>query len=615
MKRFVCYIAVLFFVLSSIALTPVQPSQIGTASVINYFKKESQLFANSTVQLQQTLAAIRPGIPATVQQAKQQLSECRSRYKRIEFFVEYFFENRIRIFNPAPVYEIEEPHMEYQSPVGMQVIEELLFDDNVASHKRELAAQAEVVATTAKGLSGFLYRKQVRDEEILESMRLELVRIITIGITGYDAQHLKTGIEEAHQSMLALQENLQPYLRAAPGPAADAVSGCLQRTVSLLSAAKDFDSFNRLSFLSQAALPLQERLGLLINQLGLNLQTTPALNYEAPHIFSPDALNKKRFAAGKHPDDPSLIILGERLFSEPLLSGNGRRSCATCHVPEKYFTDGLAKSLAFDEQHPVKRNAPSLLYAAYQHGLFLDGRSATLEAQLQSVLRSASEMSADEAEVGRRLSTHALYRQLFKGAFPSAEADSLFSFSTIATAIAAYERSLPVMRSAFDRYMQGDRAALGKQQVKGFNLFMGKALCGTCHFAPLFNGLLPPLYNRTELESLGVPGSAGLRKPLPDTDSGRYHVFPIRFYMGVFKTPTVRNTARTAPYMHNGALHTLKEVMDFYNKGGGNGLGLHNAPQTLSAQPLHLSKAESRSIISFLQALTDEPVRQSVFEQ
>ncbi len=134
---------------------------------------------------------------------------------------------------------------------------------------------------------------------------------------------------------------------------------------------------------------------------------------------------------------------------------------------------------------------------------------------------------------------------------------------------------------------------------------MGKAQCGTCHFAPVFNGLIPPLYKRTELEVLGVTRNVDFTKPQLDTDSGRFASFPIIFYMGAFKTPTVRNVAKTAPYMHNGAFPTLEKVLDFYNKGGGEGLGLNVPTQTLSPKPLKLDSNEVRNIIEFLNSLTD----------
>jgi cytochrome c peroxidase len=157
--------------------------------------------------------------------------------------------------------------------------------------------------------------------------------------------------------------------------------------------------------------------------------------------------------------------------------------------------------------------------------------------------------------------------------------------------------------------MRGDKTALSASQKRGFNLFMGKAACGTCHFAPVFNGLVPPNYITTEFEILGTPMNEDLEKPIADTDLGMYNVFEIEQFKGAFKTPTVRNAAETAPYMHNGAFATLEKLIDFYDKGGGAGIGLNVPQQTLSPTPLNLTKEEKADLISFIEALTDKAVQ------
>jgi cytochrome c peroxidase len=300
-----------------------------------------------------------------------------------------------------------------------------------------------------------------------------------------------------------------------------------------------------------------------------------------------------------------IVRLGEALFFEKRLSGNGERSCATCHRPDKYFTDALPRSIAFNIRDTVTRNAPTLLYAALQHGQFLDARSASLEEQIVAVLGNPAEMNADLQKVAGNINDKA-YRKLFKKAFPKTKKDSLISVTRISRAIAAYERTLAPFNSPFDRYVQGDHNAMNPGQIRGFNLFMGKAQCGTCHFAPVFNGLLPPLYTVTELEVLGVPKNGSLTQPVWDDDEGRYSVFKIKFYKGAFKTPTVRNASVTAPYMHNGSFRTMEEVIEFYNKGGGTGIGLAIPTQTLSSRPLNLSPAEIKDIADFITSLKDE---------
>jgi cytochrome c peroxidase len=137
---------------------------------------------------------------------------------------------------------------------------------------------------------------------------------------------------------------------------------------------------------------------------------------------------------------------------------------------------------------------------------------------------------------------------------------------------------------------------------------MGKAACGTCHFAPNFNGTVPPLYNESESEVLGVPENPYSKPLVIDNDEGRIAAKlkeDAPFYRYSFKTPTLRNVALTAPFMHNGAYKSLEDVMDFYNKGGGSGIGINVPYQTLPADPLNLNKQEMKDIISFMESLTD----------
>ena len=174
----------------------------------------------------------------------------------------------------------------------------------------------------------------------------------------------------------------------------------------------------------------------------------------------------------------------------------------------------------------------------------------------------------------------------------------------VQAALAAYIRSLAPFTSRFDQHMRGCNV-LTSDEIKGFNLFMGKAKCGSCHFMPLFNGTVPPQFSKTESEVIGVPADAGFKKP--DADEGRYSIHQVAEFRGAFKTPTLRNIGRTAPYMHNGVYKTLEEVMDFYNEGGAAGRQHPLPNQTLAPDKLQLSKKEIEQIILFLHTLTDAP--------
>lgn len=572
-----------------------------------YFKTHTNQYLSSVAALRKTIQALDSN-PSSIIKARFALATCRLYYKSIEPIVEYFFENRIRIFNPAPVYEIEEPYMEFQHPVGMQLIESYLFDDDPASHKQELLAETEVLSSTAESLHSMLMDKEMTDAALLESLRLELIRITALGITGYDAPELKSGIAESAVAISAVRSLMQPFT-AKYGTQGDSIRYYLNLCQDMLDKGGDnFNDFDRPQFLTTAMLPLQRLVGQMAIDLNIYLNSFDALDYRAAHIFDRKAISIRHFTTDTTYLNPQAVTLGKALFFDKRLSGNGKKACISCHAPDRYFTDGLDRSLDFDDTGHVSRNAPSILYAAYQHAQFSDARARNMQEQIGLVLASPREMHADVKTIIALIKEDKEYRKAFAKAFPNKKRDSLITLHTIAGAIAAYEQSLSIMTSRFDQFIGGEATALNDEEKQGFNLFMGKAMCGSCHFAPLFNGLLPPTYDITEFESLGMTATADLAKPTDDKDSGRFHIFPIEYYIGAFKTPTVRNAAMTAPYMHHGIFKTLEEVVEFYNKGGGKGLGLDAPHQTLSDKPLDLSEDEKKALVSFLKSLTDKPV-------
>lgn len=572
----------------------------GVENAIDYFRNQSQEFSAAANRLQTAIASL-SNDPATVINARRELKNCRLNYKKIEFFLEYFFKSTAHIYNAPPKYEIEEPYMEYQEPIGMQVMEGLLFEKKPLDKKQELLQQADAINSSARDLGALLYDFTANDKQLLESARLELIRMITLGITGFDAPFLKSGIAEAEISLTALQYILHPYLDAG-SPGSGQLSAYLANAIRYLHLHTDFDSFDRMKFLTDYALPMQQQLSRLIRELKLYQNTTTVLDYEADNIFDPRAIRLDAFPGAKNTMDTALVQLGKKLFFETGLSGNNTISCATCHDPSKHFTDALPKSLAFDGHSHVQRNAASLLYAGYQYQQFWDGRAPSLEDQVKTVINNSTEMNGGTETIQRLLEEKPAYKKSLSTVFIK---DTLSIQDKVAVCIAAFVRSLHPRNSRFDKYIQGNNISLTQREIKGFNLFMGKAQCATCHFAPLFNGLTPPLYNLSELEVLGTTKTDNLLKPVADTDRGRFNVFPIVYYEKAFKTPTVRNVSATGPYMHNGAFKKLETVIEFYNKGGGNGLGLSINTQTLSSQPLHLTKDEISCITAFLHSLED----------
>lgn len=578
-----------------------QPQDQTVSIALTRFRADSKLFASRISLLDSALQKINPASPQTIDDAKEALIASRIAYKRIEYFLEYFFATSSRVYNRAPKNEIEEPYLEFQELAGLQYIETLLYESSPEKYRSTFREQTRLLSLAAYDLNALVYKFEASDQQLIESIRLELIRITTLGITGFDAPQLKSGLSE---STVALQA-LEPVLKFVAGQSdADSVLYYLHASVSYLEKNPDFDRFDRLTFLTAHMLPLQKQLGVLITRKQLALDKN-LRNNQTEHLFSKNFLSGKRFAKVPEPVSRSQISLGKKLFSDNILSGNERRSCVSCHRPELYFTDGLAKSIGFSSTSVVKRNAPTLLYAKFQHSQFWDGRAKNIAEQVNEVIHNPDEMSGDMSTILVKLNSDRGYRKLFQKAF-SKKRKARITESEIYQALASYVSTLNPMNSPFDRYIRGDKTQLNPQQIAGFNLFMGKAQCGTCHFAPVFNGLIPPLYDLTEFEVLGTTRTDQLEKPEMDTDNGRFEFRPIKFYRGAFKTPTVRNAAKTGPYMHNGAFGSLETLIEFYNQGGGVGLGLDVSAQTLSPGKLNLSESEKKNIIAFIDALTDD---------
>lgn len=289
--------------------------------------------------------------------------------------------------------------------------------------------------------------------------------------------------------------------------------------------------------------------------------------------------------APPHPEDnaPSAarIELGRKLFFEPRLSGDGNMSCATCHNPSMGWSDGLPTGKGFRSK-VLDRATPTIINSGYNSIMMWDGRKATLEDQAMGPMEATVEMNMDTAKLFAWLNSNQEYLTLFAAAYPGQEIGA----ATVSKALSAYERTVVSNNSPFDRWVRGDGNAMTPQQVSGFKLFFGKANCATCHSAPNFtdNGF----------HNLGL-SSFGKSEP----DVGRYAQRPLKSMMGAFKTPTLRDIERTAPYFHDGSAKTLMQVVEHYNKGGEVMTNL-----SPSMQPLNLSDREKEDLVAFMRALT-----------
>jgi parallel beta-helix repeat protein len=295
---------------------------------------------------------------------------------------------------------------------------------------------------------------------------------------------------------------------------------------------------------------------------------------------------QREFPAVSGETTPEEAELGRMLFFDPILSKNQDMSCATCHNPSLGFSDGLQTAKGSDGK-PLARNTLSVWNVTYETTLFWDGRAATLEEQMSVPLHAENEMAGSDEETIARLKAIPSYVALFDKAYGP---DSV-TMENAQSAIAAFERTLISNNSPFDKYAAGQFDALTAQQRRGLNLFRSASTrCFECHAAPTFSN-----------DNFFVTGVPDL-EPKLFHDGGRASV--VRDGKdGAFKSPTLRNVALTAPYMHNGIFTTLEDVINFYANGGGRDAGVE---VDRHINKIDLSDQDKKDLIAFLYALTDE---------
>ncbi len=541
--------------------------------------------------------------------------ETRREYKRMEWFLEDVSPGTARLINGPPLPDYEPDDDRFTHPSGFQVLEELIFSDFSLDKRKELSQEINVLQGALRRMRELISGRTFDDAFLLDAMRLEIIRIIALGITGFDAPVRLSSIQDAQDALAGVEEGFELFAKDLEQNHAALLSdirNTLAKAKAFLQQEASFNDFDRLTFITDYANPLSVKLHEA--QTALNIpypKFIRPLSYTAKTVFEKDAFNPEAYAPSyARGATAAQVELGRWLFHDPILSQNGKRACASCHQPEKAFTDGLPKALTINGE-PKLRNTPTLLNAALQFSSSYDQSTQFLEDRIMKVLESQDEMHSSLWEAAKKLQQSEDYVRLFKEAFGNKSANVVVEDGNVVTAdnlkiaIGAYLRTLISLNSRFDHYMRGDKSQMNEQEKHGFNLFMGKAKCGTCHFMPLFNGTIPPMYSSNESEVIGVPKEVRWRQATIDPDVGKMAVVPHEIFRHAFKTPTVRNVELTAPYMHNGVYKTLDEVMRFYNVGGGKGIGIDLPNQTLPFDSLGLSKQEIQDVIAFMKTLTD----------
>nr|MBP6687690.1 hypothetical protein [Lacibacter sp.] len=510
--------ALVVLLLLSAYLLPVSNNE----KVDQYYLQQLQVLKQKLQTLQQSCKK-----NSSVLVLQQHFKEARLAYKKLAVLTEYFNVYETKYLNGPALKRVEEDNPTVVvEPQGFQVVEEKLFSQWSNAKYKMISEDLERMLITVNKLEHEPDRiYKFRDERVFDALRSSVLRIITMGISGFDSPIAQHSLPEAIASIEGMQAIIDLYRNELEKKQAGSYQSLSQQLAAAkknLLANNSFNSFDRLHFITQYANPLSVSIVKARFQLGFAMpEERRPVNPDAVTIFENNAFDIRFFSpADRYQITPERIELGRQLFYDPILSGTKNRSCATCHQPAKAFTDGLATAISIDNKTSLTRNTPTLWNSALQTRQFFDSRTTTLEDQMSAVVHNPAEMKGSLEESIPLLQQHPTYKKLFQQAYPEHK-EPIIQYN-IGNAIASYIRSLIALNSRFDHYMRGDKTKLNAVEKNGFNLFMGKAKCGTCHYMPLFNGLVPTEFVETESEVLGVPKTNSKQKLLLDIDEGKF---------------------------------------------------------------------------------------------
>lgn len=528
---------------------------------------------------------------------KAQFRVVRKHFKQAEMLLAYLDVENYKYLNQPNLLKVHEEDLtdiKVMQPSGLQVIEESLEEgESFQLHCDKTLQRFKLIRRN--NVVGNL-----TDYQFLWALKDQIIRIATTGITGFDSPVLEASCQEAAWSYKAMLEYLYTYRKRFRD------SNIWQSWVDNINEAiktlesSDFESFDRYQFIKSHTNQQLQLWQATVRDWQVVFPFERAVSDTVDNLFSKHLLNYQHFSGKPYPGDSIFklrVRLGKQLFSDKRLSASQNMSCATCHVDTLGFSDGLK---TFPGQ---RRNSPTIAYAGYQRGFFHDARAGSLEEQIISVINNESEFNTTLAQAWAGIKNDRALMASIDSLQEQMGSEPLL----LPALIADYVRSVAPFSSDFDRSMRDKRAegALKQQAINGFNLFMGKAKCATCHFPPLFNGTVPVHYTESELEALGVPDAPDTAFAEISPDLGRYEIFHTPERKHFFKTPSIRNASKTGPYMHNGVYEDMESLIDFYNRGGGAGIGIDLPTQTLPPDPLGLNEAEVAALVVFMERLSD----------
>lgn len=579
------------------------------AARLSSFKKDQQsllqLIQSSNLQQQADRDKIR-----------KQIWTNRQQLKTLDFWLRYFEPIAYRKLNgPLPVEWETEVFEKFEPPykrkgAGLTLAEQYL--DEPGLRQDSLAGLIQTSLDSLQTFEADSITTQLNSyPHFFMANRLYLLNLAAVYTTGFENPDTANIIPELRAMMPAVKDIYENFNQSFSSTALDKDYMALyDKAMQFVTAQPtDFSLFDHFTFIRDYVNPLFR-----MNQQYIRSYDVVSANYndyalnnETKSIFEKSLfISQNTKGIFSLVEDEKLLAdikqMGKMLFYDPILSGNNKRSCASCHKPEMYFTDTTrSTSPQFDDTQLLPRNAPSLINSVYNHLVMLDGKHISLQGQAREVMLNPHEMQSGEKDLVDKVMTCKTYRDAFKKFAKYTPEEKTVSMSHIISAVTYYYADFSNYYSPFDDAMNAN-ASLNADARKGFNLFMSKAQCGTCHFVPHFNGVKPP-YIGSEFEVLGVPADTNYSR-LSD-DEGRFGVNPADETSHAFRTGTVRNAEHTMPYMHNGVFKTLDQVLDFYDAGGGIGKKLVVPNQTLSSDSLKLSAREKKDLLAFIHSLNE----------
>lgn len=584
----------------------------------NYFEKLNSFLAEENTLLA-TIQQSDITSEKDLQKIADKIEQTRLLLKGIDFWIRYLEPIAYRNINgPLPVEWETEVFEKFEAPykregTGLIQLSLYLEEDNIDKAHLEYLAQSAINATHVF-LADSITKNLKTDDHFFLCNRLFILNMGAIYTTGFECPDTSRIIPELKHMMAAVNVIYSAYnesFSSTPLPAE--YLQLYNKALDFVNAQPaDYSRFDHFTFIKDYVSPLYTKNQQLLNRYKIFSRSMVdySLNKKEISLFNKDIYQ------GQDPkglflrvDDAEQLKeienIGRMLFYDPILSVNNKRSCASCHKSTDYFTDTTrTTSLHINGKDGLARNTPSLINAQYNHLLMMDGKHISLQAQTKDVITNSIEMGSNAEEVVSKVMSCNEYNKAFKKFLKYTPTEKEVTLEHISSALTLYYAKFSKYYAPFDDAMNENKP-LPVAAKQGFNLFMSKAQCATCHFVPQFNGVKPPFVG-SEFEVLGVPKDTAYTAL--SNDVGRHGIHRADEMNHAFRTGSIRNIQHTKPYMHNGVFNTLEQVVEFYNAGGGAGKGLLVPNQTLASDSLGLSASEKNKLVQFMVSLNENIV-------